>query len=171
MVFVILLSSLGLAVKSKAVLNIKGFKFSSALFLRILKFTIIFLVFCNFIAIYVNSLYSAPNYPLEHKLVGEYLKNNPDYSQEKSIIMSRKPFAAFYAESKKGSVPVPYTSPENILRFAKARNVNYIVIDKRWLGIRDNYDEIANLDKYSEDVEIFYEDNSVKPIKVFEVFY
>jgi len=171
MVFIILLSSLGLSMKSKAVLNIKGLKFSSALFLKVLKFMIIFLVFCNFIAIYINSLYSAPDYPLEHKLVGEYLKDSPDYDPEKSVIMSRKPFAAFYAESKKGSVPIPYTSPENILRFAKARNVSYIVIDERWLGIRDNYDEVINLDKYFKEVEIFYEDNSVNPIKVFKIFY
>ncbi len=171
MIFIILLSSLGLSIKNKAVLNIKGFKFSGALFLRMLKFMMIFLVFCNFIAIYVNSLYSAPDYPLEHKLVGEYLKDSPDYDPEESIIMSRKPFATFYAESKKGNVPIPYTSPENILKFAKARNVSYIVIDERWLGVRDNYDEIINLDKYSEEVEIFYEDNSVRPIKVFKVFY
>ncbi|NCF74921.1 MAG: hypothetical protein GWO87_00315, partial [Xanthomonadaceae bacterium] len=168
-VFIILLSSLGLSVKSRAILNIKGFKFSSALFLRILKFMVIFLVFCNFIAIYINSLYYMPDYPLEHKLVGEYLKNSPNYDPERSIVMSRKPFAAFYAGSKKRSVPIPYTNPENILRFAKARNVSYIVIDRRWLGIRDNYKEMANLDRYFKDVELFYEDNSVKPVKVFKI--
>ncbi|MEA1936563.1 MAG: glycosyltransferase family 39 protein [Patescibacteria group bacterium] len=171
MIFIILLSALGLSVKSKAIPDIKGFKFSSASFLKILKFMIIFLVSCNFIAIYINSLYSAPNYPLEHKLVGEYLKNSPDYDSERSIIMSRKPFVSFYAGSEKGSVPVPYTNPENILNFAEARNVNYIVIDKRWLGVRDNYEEMMDLDKYSEEAEVFYEDNSVKTIKVFKISY
>jgi len=169
MVFIILLSSLGLAIKSRAILNIKGFKFSGALFLKILKALIIILVFCNFIAICVWSSRRLPNYPLEHKLAGEYLKNNSDYSPEKSIIMSRKPFVSFYAESKKGGVSVPYTSPENILRFAKARNVSYIVIDERWLGVRDNYSEMADLNKYSDDVELFYEDSSARPIKIFKV--
>lgn len=169
MIFIILLSSLGLSVKSKAILKIKGFKFFNALFLKILKFMIVFLVSCNFIAIYVSSLYSVPNCPLEHKLAGEYIKSSSDYDPEKSVIMSRKPFVAFYAESEKKGVSVPYTSPENILRFAKTRNVSYIVIDERWLGIRDNYEEMANLDKYSDDIKLFYEDDSVKPIKVFKI--
>ncbi len=169
MVFIILLSSLGLSIKSKSVLNIKGFKFPSALFLKILKALIIILVFCNFIAVCIWSSRKLPDYPLEHKLAGEYLKNNSDYSPEKSVIMSRKPYVSFYAENKKGGVPVPYTSSENILRFAKARNVSYIVIDERWLGIRDNYSEMANFDKYSDDVELFYEDSSIRPIKVFKI--
>jgi len=169
MIFIILLSSLGLSIKSKSVLNIEGFMFPGVLFLKILRFLVIVLVFCNFVAIYINSLYSAPDYPLEHKLAGEYLKNNPDYDPEESIIMSRKPFAAFYAGSKKSGVPIPYTSPENILKFAKARNVSYIVIDERWLGMRDNYEEMANLDGYSKEVELFYEDDSVRSIRVFKV--
>jgi len=58
---------------------------------------------------------------------------------------------------------------KNILKFAKARNVSYIVIDERWLGIRGNYEEMANLDGYSKEVELFYEDDSVRSIRVFKV--
>ena len=83
--------------------------------------------------------------------------------------MSRKPFVGFYAQSQKNGVSIPYTNPENILKFAKARNVSYIVIDERFLKVRDNYNEMANLDKYSNDIKIFYEDNYVKPIKIFKV--
>ena len=169
MVFIILLSSLGLSIKSKSVLGIKGFRFPSALFLKVLRFLVIALVSYNFIGDCKYYLYHMPNYPFEHKLAGEYLKNSSDYSPEKSIIMSRKPFVSFYAESKKGGVSIPYTSSENILKFAKARNVSYIVIDGRWLGARDNYSEMADLDKYSDDVELFYEDSFARPIKIFKI--
>ncbi len=171
MIFMILLASLGLSIKDKSALNIKCFKFSSALFLKILKLLTIVLISINFIAICAWSLYIAPDYPIEHKIAGERLKNSPDYNPEKSIIMSRKPFAAFYAGSKNGNVPIPYTSAENVLKFAKARNVSYIVIDERWLEIRDNYEELKNLDKDFDQLELVYEDSSILPIKVFKVLH
>ncbi len=54
-------------------------------------------------------------------------------------------------------------------KFAKAQNASYIIIDKRYLGIRGNYEELASLDAYSEDIELFYENDSIKSIKIFKM--
>lgn len=82
--------------------------------------------------------------------------------------MSRKPFVAFYAGSAK-SVAIPYTNVQNILEFAKANKVDYIVIDKRSVEIRDNYAELENLHEYSDKISLIFEDNSIYPIKVFKI--
>ena len=167
LIFIILLSSLGCSLGRKfTLLKIGKYKISSTILFNGVKFVVLYIILINFaVSPYVIKLHSHP----EHKKAGEYLKNNSDYNSKRDIIMSRKPFVGFYAQSQKNGVSIPYTNPENILKFAKARNVSYIVIDERFLKVRDNYNEMANLDKYSNDIKIFYEDNYVKPIKIFKV--
>ena len=55
------------------------------------------------------------------------------------------------------------------MKFAKAQNASYIIIDKRYLGIRENYEELANLDACSDEIELVHDDNSIKPIKIFKI--
>lgn len=70
--------------------------------------------------------------------------------------MSRKPFIAFYAERAK-YVAILYMNVQNILEFAKAIEVNYIVIDNSFLGIRYNYMESESLMDYSDKASLVSE--------------
>ncbi len=172
MIFIILLASIGCSLRPKSVLlTIRSIKFNIKDFFLALSLLIAMLVFINFAGV----LSYCPDFsferPMEHKIAGEYLKNDPFYDPNKDIIMSRKPFVSFYANSKKGGPIIPYTTGENVIKFAKAQNVNYIIIDKRYLGIREDYEELVSLDTYSEDVTLFYENNSIKKIKIFKVLY
>ncbi|MEA2098383.1 MAG: glycosyltransferase family 39 protein [Patescibacteria group bacterium] len=170
MIFIILLASIGCSLRPKSILlTVKSIKFNTGNFFLVLGLLIAMLVFINFAGIMSYYLYYSFDYPMEHKIVGEYLKNNPSYNSDKDIIMSRKPFVSFYADSKNGGPIIPYTTVENVIKFAKSQNVSYIIIGKRYLGIRDNYEELANLGEYSEDIELFYEDDSIKPIKIFRL--
>lgn len=65
--------------------------------------------------------------PLEHKRAGLWIRENrPD-----SVIMSRKPQIAFYAEGK--YVVLPFASYPDIMKFAKKRGVKIIVVDERYI--------------------------------------
>jgi 4-amino-4-deoxy-L-arabinose transferase-like glycosyltransferase len=61
----------------------------------------------------------------EHKTIGLWLKDNipPD-----SVIMSRYPAMAFYADSR--WEPTPNASVEQVLRYARASGVDYFVVDE-----------------------------------------
>ena len=169
--FIILLASLCYSLRDKFVIvRCRGFTLSSDIIYKISKIIVMFAVSVQFLAV---MLYYSPglDYSIEHKVVGKYLKNDQTYSSKEDIIMSRKPFVSFYAESKKGGPTIPWTTTENVIKFAKSQNVSYIIIDERYLGIRDNYEELANLDVYSKDVILFYENSSIKEIKIFKVLY
>ena len=60
---------------------------------------------------------------------------------------------------------------ENVIKFANAQNASYIIVDERYLGIRENYEELANLDANSKEIELIYEDDSIKPIKIFKMLF
>ena len=171
LVFLILLSSFGYSLRDDfALLKYKGLIFSGEMVFKILKVVVIFAILAQFlVSMAYYSYFTKPDYPMEHRVAGEFLKNNKDYDFKKDVIMSRKPFVSFYAKSKKGGPTVPWTTAENVIKFAKAQNASYIIIDERYLGIRENYEELASLDAYSEDIELFYEDDSIKPIKIFKM--
>ena len=172
MIFIILLASIGCSLRPGSILlTVRSIKFNIGSFFLALSLLVAMLVFINFAGIMSHYLHSPFNCPIEHKVIGKYLKNNQAYSPKEDIIMSRKPFVSFYAESKKGGPTVPWITTENIIKFAKSQNVSYIIIDERYLGIRDNYEELANLDVYSKDVILFYENSSIKEIKIFKVLY
>ncbi|MCK4592410.1 glycosyltransferase family 39 protein [Candidatus Parcubacteria bacterium] len=170
MIFIILLASVGCSLCTKSILlTVKGIRFNIRHFFTALRLLVVILIFVNFIGAISYYLHFTFNYPTEHKIAGECLKNNPSYNSKEDIIMSRKPFISFYSQSKTRGAGIPYTSAENVIKFAKAQNVSYIIIDKRYLGIRGNYEELASLDEYSENIELFYEDDSIKPIKIFRL--
>ena len=171
LIFLILLSSLGYSLRDKfTFLRYKGFILSSEMVFKVLKVFVIFAILAQFfVSMVYYSYFTEPSYSIEHKIAGEFLKNSRGYNFKEDIIMSRKPFVSFYAKSKKGNVDVPWTTTENVIKFAKAQNVSYIIIDERYLGIRENYKELADLNSYSKEIELFYNDDSIKSIRIFEV--
>jgi len=105
--------------------------------------------------------------PEEHKRAGYYLKAklNPDY--EELNIMSKFPYVSFYSNSR--FTMIPYASVDDVVLFAKKYNVDFIVVDERALGGWKFYNELLHMDKYSDEVELFYEDTSEKTIKLFKI--
>ncbi|MFB0527509.1 MAG: ArnT family glycosyltransferase [bacterium] len=70
-------------------------------------------------------------YDLEHKEAGIWLKNN---AEKFSVIMSRKPYAAFYSGNLIASIPEGYY--EQVTIYAKKRKADYLVIDERYIPTR-----------------------------------
>lgn len=70
-------------------------------------------------------------YDLEHKDAGIWLKNNAEKS---SVVMSRKPYTAFYSGNLIASIPED--SYEEVTIYAKERKADYLVIDERYIPTR-----------------------------------
>ena len=107
--------------------------------------------------------------PVEHIKAGYFLKNNVSSEYEKINVMSRIPWVSFYSDAR--YTRLPYANYVDVINFAKLYSVDYIVIDERRVGRWDIYNELIQMDKYSDDVELVYEDNSEKLIKLFKVRY
>jgi len=134
----------------------------------VLRVMIIFLIIVQFFVSSLNYVFfERPDFPVEHRLAGYFLKDSAEFDPDNDYIMSRKPFVSFYSGSKRSLVGIPYTNAANILKFAKANKANYIVIDERFLSIRENYDELWNLDRFSNDARLIFEDSSIMPIRIF----
>jgi hypothetical protein len=65
---------------------------------------------------------------------------------------------------------LPYANAKEVIGFAKKYQVDLIVIDER-LAERgwEFYDDLINMDKYKNDVELVYMDKTNKLIKLFKV--
>ncbi|MFA6097226.1 MAG: glycosyltransferase family 39 protein [Candidatus Paceibacterota bacterium] len=132
--------------------------------------------FCNY-AFCINTNVRDRSFPptenslaYEYKIAGEYIKNNSDSGEGGGLIMSRRPVeVSFYAGMDSLGITFPDTSAENVIKFAKANNVKYIIVDKRYLGVRKNYKDLASLQDFSNDVYLVFEDSSVSDIKLFQV--
>ena len=136
---------------------------------RILTVIRLIIIFASFSVLIINLFFYKTLNPNEHKIAATYISKNSTIDNKNVIIMSRKPFVNFYSNNVEKRVSIPYTSANNIIIFAKSKNVNYIIIDERTLSIRDNYEELTNLNQYSDDVKLVFEDNSIKPLKIFKI--
>jgi hypothetical protein len=105
--------------------------------------------------------------PEEHKRAGYFLREKLSPNYETLNIMSKDPFVSFYGNSR--YTMLPYANVTNVVNFAKHYGVDYIVVDERALIKWDFYNELLQMDKYSNDVELSYEDRSDKLIKLFKV--
>jgi 4-amino-4-deoxy-L-arabinose transferase-like glycosyltransferase len=68
---------------------------------------------------------STGSFRIEHKTVGLWLRDN---IPPNSVIMSRYPAIAFYADSR--WEPTPNASVPQVLKYARANGVNYFVLDE-----------------------------------------
>jgi 4-amino-4-deoxy-L-arabinose transferase-like glycosyltransferase len=105
--------------------------------------------------------------PVEHKRAGQFLKEQLLPGYESLNIMSRKPYVSFYSGSR--FTMIPYSDVVDVILFARDHDVDYIVVDERSLSKWDYYNELLEMHKFSDDIELFYEDNSEKLIKLFKI--
>ena len=110
---------------------------------------------------------SAHAKPEEHRMAGEYLNETVSHGYEELNVMARKPYVSYYSNSK--FTMIPYANVTDVLNYAKLFDVDYIVVDRRSLSMWEHYDELMELHKHSSDVELFYNDDSERSIKLFKV--
>lgn len=107
--------------------------------------------------------------PVEHIEAGHYIKNSISDEYERLNIMSRRPFVNFYSGSR--FTMLPYAGSTDVINFAKLFKVDYIVIDERFLGKWEYYDELIEMDKYSDAIALVYENKSGQLLRLFKIKY
>jgi len=117
-----------------------------------------------------SHLLAEKDIPIEHMKAGYFIRNNISSEYEKLNIMHRTPWVSFYSDAR--FTMMPYANYTDVINFAKLYKVDYIVVDER-SSLREwkFYDKLINMDKYTDDIRLIYEDNSGKLIKIFEVMY
>jgi len=170
--FLILFSSFGFENSKPALSNLLDFygvkKNRVAAFLeKNIKYIIIIVFILSSFSYYKFTSYGKTPTPAEHVKLGHYIKNNISSEYEKLNIMSGALFVSFYSDAR--FTMLPYANSSDVIHFAKLYNVDYIAVDERRTREWEFYDELINLDKYSDEVELVYEDSSGKIIKLFKV--
>ena len=74
---------------------------------------------------------------------------------------------SFYSDAR--FTMIPYANSKDVVDFARLYDVDFIVVDERFLSQWDFYDELLHMDKHFDDVELVYEDVTGKEIKLFEI--
>lgn len=170
--FPLILSSIGFVYSGSAITNLTGFcgvekNVVAAFVKKYIKLLIIAIfIISSFIYIKFSSLDKIPEL-VEHVKLGNFIKNTYSMEYEKINIMSRKPVVSFYSDAR--FTMLPYANERDVVDFAKLYNVDFIVVDERLLSRWDYYDELLQLDKHFDDIELVYEDLSDKKIKLFEI--
>jgi 4-amino-4-deoxy-L-arabinose transferase-like glycosyltransferase len=171
-VFLVLFSSGGFAKSGSVVSDILDYYGISKnrailLFEKNIKYIIvILLVLSSFSYLKYSSFDKVPK-PVEHKTAGIYLKKHVATEYEKINVMARKPYVNFYSNAK--FTMLPYANSTDVINFAKLYNVDYIVVDERSLSKWDFYYELLEMHKYSDGVELVYEDNTEFLIRLFKI--
>jgi 4-amino-4-deoxy-L-arabinose transferase-like glycosyltransferase len=165
----ILFSSIGFANPPMAVINFPNFwrrnqnqgsLFKKTTFKRL---SILILISSSAVYLIYSSYGHKPEVPVEHIKAGIFLKS---LSQEYEAlnVMSRKPWVSFYSDARCTSLP--YAQSADVIHFARLYDVDYIVVDERLLKKWEVYEDFRQMEKHYSDIELVYEDNSDKRIKL-----
>ncbi|MBL7050294.1 MAG: hypothetical protein ISR96_12340, partial [Nitrospira sp.] len=103
----------------------------------------------------------------EHARAGRYLKENISGEYESLNVMSRKNVVSFFSDAR--FTMLPYAGTDDVVHFAKLYGVDYIVIDKSLIGNWEYFDELIEMHRHTDDVELAYEDKSDNLIRMFRV--
>ncbi len=171
-VFLIYFSSGGFSNSQQAVsdlISYYGLKKNKFLHLveRNIKYLIVIILILSSLSYMKYSSFDKVAKPVEHEKAGLYLKKNVHAAYEELNVMSAKPYVNYYSDAR--FTMLPYANSADMIHFAKLYNVDYLVIDKRFLSKWDFYNELIEMDKHSNDVELFYEDNFGELIRVFRI--
>jgi hypothetical protein len=168
----ILFSSVGFMNSDKALLNLFDFynirKNKIISFLgKNIKYIILAIMVISSILYIAFSEHGKRDVAIEHVNAGYFLKDTVSSEYEKLNVMALRPFVSFYSNAR--FTMLPYANSIDVIDFAKLYNVDYIVIDERFMNGWEAYDELIEMDKYSDKVELVYKDNTDKLIKLFRI--
>lgn len=111
--------------------------------------------------IYAQFAYSFE--PIEYKDAGLWLKDN---TPQNSIVMSRKPEIAFYAD--RTWRVLPYANYSSTMAYARQEGVNYLVFDERLSKLRPQLTFLLDEDKTPDDLKLVHVQNCYK-VMVYEL--
>lgn len=149
--FVLVLTSLGLYFFKDNFLNSLEINSSLRRIIFILTVTIIIISF--FPSILKIAIQKSEE-PIEHKEAGLWLKQ---FDNSKPLIMSRKPWVAFYSEGI--WICLPYGTYEEIINYAKKNKVKYLVIDEMLITkLRPQLTFLLKESRAPVDLELIYKD-------------
>lgn len=124
---------------------------------------IIILVLGNFLLV-IDPVYGGENDPIEHKEAGLWLKEHDD----NPIVLSRKPFVSFYSNGI--YIQLPYADYKDIIDYANYRNVDYIVIDERYVGkLRPQLKFLLNKENIPNELDLVYENEGENKILIYKI--
>lgn len=132
-----------------------------------IKFAMIIILALSSITYLKYSSFDKVPDPVEHKKAGDYLKKYVSSEYERINVMSAKPLVSFYGDAK--YTMLPYADVSDVINFAKLYKVDIIAVDERLLSRWDHYNELVQMHKFSKEVELIYEDNSDKLIRLFRI--
>lgn len=108
--------------------------------------------------------------PLEHMRAGHFIKENFSAEYERVNVMHRVPWISYYSDAR--FTMLPYAGFKDVVDFAKRYRVDLIAVDDRTQMTEwESYNQLKYLDKYSDEVELVYEDISERFIRLFKVRY
>jgi hypothetical protein len=168
----ILFSSVGFTISDKALLSLFDFyevrknKITSLLG-KYIKYIILAIMVLSSILYIAFSEHGKREIPTEHIKAGYFLKDTVSSEYEKLNVMALRPFVSFYSDSR--FTMLPYANSRDVIDFAKSYNADYIVIEERFMNGWEVFDELIEMDKYSDEVELAYKDNTDKLIKLFRI--
>ncbi|GEM_PF-1589977 len=171
--FLILFSSIGFVISDRAFAGLLDFYGISrdgvitSFLTRNIKYIIVAVLLVSAASYLKFSNIGHNPIPVEHLRTASYLKDTLSPGYEELNIMARKPYVSFYSGSR--FTMLPYAGGADVIAFAKLYDVDYIVVDERFLGRWDFYDELLHMEKYPDDVKLVYEDDSGKLIKLYKV--
>lgn len=134
---------------------------------RGIHFVIVVILLLSSVSYLKYSSFDKAPTPLEHMKAGTYLKDHVTGEYEKLNVMARKPYVNYYSGAR--FTMIPYAGVSDVIQFAKLYDVDYIVVDERSLSRWDHYDELVEMQKYSDDAELFYKDDSGLLIELFRI--
>src|SRR3989338_4641110 len=104
----------------------------------------------------LNPKYEKSDQAIEHKEAGLWLKENV----QNPVVMSRKPWVSFYSEGN--FVMLPYADYNETINYARYNNVEYLVIDERYIpALRPQLTFLLN-EENTKDLELVYKNTDYK---------
>ena len=94
-----------------------------------------------------------------------------EHAPQDSVIMSRKPWVAFYAE--RIGIPLPYANYSQMLYYARCHDVSHVVIDERLISeLRPELAFLLDETKAPRnDLKLIYKNDSGHRILIYKVLY
>ncbi len=130
--------------------------------------TILLAVFMILMVLFVNQIvdknYEKKDQPIEHKIAGEWLKDNIGNGK---TIMERRPFVSFYSNGR--FVYLPYADYEDTIKYGCNNKVDFLVVDSRYLEkLRPQLKQLLNGD--FKELDLVYTNNvNGKVLKIFKL--
>lgn len=100
--------------------------------------------------------------PSIYKEIGVWINSN---LLGDSVLICRKPWIPFYAE--KEQVPLPFASFDEILKFARYRDADYLIADENVIGDRSELRLLFDEDYISKDLKIIYKFKNREEKKIY----